>query len=98
MIRSALSYARQVALAMTDARTRALIVSHTDGLKHGAGDHRLALEDATGYLLRAQRQGTDAGLGSYHLTEGWGASYPETTGYAIPTLLSAGDRLGPGVP
>ena len=94
MIRSALSYARQVALAMTDARTRALIVSHTDGLKHGAGDHRLALEDATGYLLRAQRQGTDAGLGSYHLTEGWGASYPETTGYAIPTLLSAGDRLG----
>lgn len=29
----------------------------------------------------------------YSLISGWGASYPETTGYIIPTVLSAADRF-----
>ena len=48
---------------------------------------------ALGYLTRAQDAGTDPGLGSYHLVDGWGPSYPETTGYALPTLLALSTRL-----
>jgi len=29
----------------------------------------------------------------YSLVSGWGASYPETTGYIVPTVLAAGDRF-----
>lgn len=75
-------------------RSRALILAHARGVSGEAGDRRAALRAALGYLLRAQQQGEDAGMGSYHLDHGWGASYPETTGYAIPTLLAAADLLG----
>lgn len=57
-----------------------------------------ALRAATGYLLRAQAANKDGGMGSYHLTEGWGASYPETTGYAIPSLLAVAEYLSWGAP
>jgi hypothetical protein len=30
----------------------------------------------------------------YHLVHGWGASYPETTGYIVPTLFECADRTG----
>ncbi len=46
-----------------------------------------ALSLGIGWLLYAQSTGHDGGMGSYHTTRGWGASYPETTGYIIPTLL-----------
>ncbi len=41
----------------------------------------------------------DGGLpGRYRLRDGWSGSYPETTGYAVPTLLRAADRYGrPGL-
>lgn len=60
------------------------------GLEREAIRSGLAL--ALDQVLRAQRHGRDGGIGSYHLVDGWGASYPETTGYLIPTLLLAGDR------
>jgi hypothetical protein len=54
---------------------------------------KLALAHAIDWLLRAQASTPDDGMGSYHLVKGWSASYPETTGYIIPTLLQyAGDR------
>ena len=31
-------------------------------------------------------------MGSYHLVNGWSASYPETTGYMLPTLLQYAER------
>ena len=43
--------------------------------------------------MRSQDNGSDDGMGSYHLVDGWGASYPETTGYIIPTLIAAGEHL-----
>ena len=94
MIRSVLSYVGSFAGALTRPRPRALILAHARGVSGEAGDRRAALRAALGYLLRAQQQGEDAGMGSYHLDHGWGASYPETTGYAIPTLLAAADLLG----
>ena len=93
MIRSAMAYARMMGAAIADPAARHLLGAHAFGSSIKVGDHTEALEAAVGYLLRAQQRGSDAGLGSYHLTQGWGASYPETTGYAIPTLFLAGDRL-----
>jgi hypothetical protein len=94
VIRSLLGYARSFAAGLADGQVRALMNAHRRGASANIPpDPRQALRDAVGYLLRAQEQGTDAGMGSYHLTHGWGASYPETTGYAIPTLLRAGRHL-----
>lgn len=49
------------------------------------------------WLCEAQERSTssDGGVARhYSLLTGWSASYPETTGYIIPTLLTAGDRYG----
>lgn len=46
-----------------------------------------ALEQAVGWLLHNQSCMADGGFGTYYLGSGWTSSYPETTGYIIPTLL-----------
>src|SRR5262249_20614642 len=44
---------------------------------------------AAAWLAAAQDSQPDGGIaGRYHLARGWTSSYPETTGYAIPTLLA----------
>jgi len=53
-----------------------------------------ALEHAIDWLLVSQKNMADAGFGSYHLINGWGQSYPETSGYIIPTLLQYAKRTG----
>jgi hypothetical protein len=46
------------------------------------------LDAVMGWLCRAQDVGGDDGVARmYHIRSGWGASYPETTGYIIPTFL-----------
>jgi len=52
-------------------------------------DDRHHLEAAAGWLARAQDATGDGGIaGRYRLDRGWTASYPETTGYIIPTFLA----------
>jgi len=47
------------------------------------------------WLCRAQDVGPDRGVTAYYrLPNGWSASYPETTGYIIPTVLEYGRRFG----
>ncbi|HEX6808106.1 MAG TPA: formyltransferase family protein [Gemmatimonadaceae bacterium] len=47
------------------------------------------LEGAAGWLARAQDAQRDGGVsGRYHLGRGWSSSYPETTGYLVPTMLA----------
>jgi len=53
---------------------------------------KLALARAVAYLVQAQKQAPDHGMGSYHLVNGWSSSYPETTGYILPTLLQYAER------
>ena len=49
-------------------------------------DHITAASD---WLKRAQDANDDGGFsGRYSLKKGWASSYPETTGYIIPTLIS----------
>jgi hypothetical protein len=51
-----------------------------------------ALDKAAGWLMTAQKANQDGGMGSYHLINKWSASYPETTGYIIPTLINYGKK------
>src|SRR5688572_8944484 len=54
-------------------------------------DHLLA---AAHWLERAQDATTDGSIaGRYHLRFGWTSSYPETTGYIVPTLIRLADVL-----
>jgi hypothetical protein len=53
------------------------------------------LEATMAWLARAQDAGSDDGLARmYHVRDGWGPSYPETTGYAIPTFLAFAEYSG----
>jgi hypothetical protein len=53
-----------------------------------------AVEEAIGWLCRAQDRSTshDGGVARhFSLTGGWSSSYPETTGYIVPTVLAYAD-------
>lgn len=52
------------------------------------------VREALEWIYRAQDTGKDRGVShSYVLDRGWMPSYPETTGYIIPTLLNLADWL-----
>ena len=53
-----------------------------------------ALKAAADWLQYAQTVQTDNGFGTYHLPVGWSSSYPETSGYIIPTLNEYAQRTG----
>jgi hypothetical protein len=60
--------------------------------RHADAEH---LQAAVDWLLRAQDASSDGGVsGRYHLGRGWTSSYPETTGYIIPTFLALAERRG----
>jgi prenyltransferase beta subunit len=51
-----------------------------------------AMRAAARWLAAAQDSQSDGGFsGRYKLASGWSSSYPETTGYIIPTLLRLAD-------
>lgn len=55
-----------------------------------------AVSEAIGWLGRAQdnnRLGDDGVARDYSLVNGWNASYPETTGYIVPTLIACAKIL-----
>jgi hypothetical protein len=68
-------------------------------------DHGMALPDdpgidavvtaCLGWIGRAQDMSAsnDGGVArDYHVGKGWATSYPETTGYIVPTMLAAGEE------
>lgn len=93
MIRSAFNYLRCFGRCLADPERRPLLIAHGSRPVAHPADRKEALGAAINYLMRAQDQGSDDGMGSYHLVDGWGASYPETTGYSIPTLFAAAEYL-----
>ena len=51
-------------------------------------ENRTHLQEAAQWILKAQAATSDGGVSAgYSFDDGWIASYPETTGYIIPTLL-----------
>ncbi len=80
---------------MTSKSGRGLIINELDLLAYRKAyttraDHKLkwkALEQAVGWLRTSQDHMLDDGFGTYYLCSGWTSSYPETSGYIVPTLL-----------
>ncbi|MDH3591282.1 MAG: hypothetical protein OER88_05360, partial [Planctomycetota bacterium] len=63
--------------------------------KHDQLDAEVHVREALGWLCRAQDEGTDRGVAyGTILGRGFEPSYPETTGYIIPTILTLADRNG----
>ena len=61
-------------------------------IRAGYGDEE-HLRAAAGWLARAQDATGDGGVsGRFRLNSGWTSSYPETTGYIIPTFLALADE------
>jgi hypothetical protein len=55
------------------------------------------IDECTAWLTRAQDRSATADGGvarHYSLLDGWAPSYPETTGYIVPTLLDYAERSG----
>lgn len=66
-----------------------LIFRDLAGRRGPVHETRRHLEEAAQWVLRAQAATPDDGVsGGYSFEDGWIASYPETTGYTIPTLLA----------
>lgn len=62
--------------------------------RHPARDDETHLRAALSWIARAQDAGDDAGVSAmYSCLQGWLGSYPETTGYIIPTLWDAAGEL-----
>jgi hypothetical protein len=62
-----------------------------------AFDNGLHLKEAFAWLCRAQDANPDRGVShSYLIGTGWAPSYPETTGYIIPTFLNWSILTGSG--
>lgn len=59
---------------------------------YSTSDKKTAIDKAAGWLMMAQKANNDGGIGSYHLINKWSSSYPETTGYIIPTLINYGKK------
>jgi hypothetical protein len=81
--------------------------AHPGWLRHefqrrtGRGRHPIAdldahLQAAAEWLARAQDVGSDAGVSAFYdrQQDRWEASYPETTGYIIPTFYAYAERTG----
>jgi Squalene-hopene cyclase C-terminal domain len=63
---------------------------------HDPGIDR-AIDEGVAWLARAQDRSAsaDGGVARHHsLIDGWGRSYPETTGYIVPTMLAYARRRG----
>ncbi|MCZ7550968.1 MAG: hypothetical protein M5U05_00040 [Anaerolineales bacterium] len=67
-----------------------------DSMTHLERTTSARLHAALDWIQQAQRATNDEGISKgYHLLRrAWAPSYPETTGYTIPTLLNAAERLG----
>ncbi len=69
---------------------RQLTNQHTEPPATSDEEHLRATAE---WLAAAQDSQADGGIsGRYKLHSGWSSSYPETTGYSIPTLLALADH------
>lgn len=62
------------------------------GTRHRPASSEIHLDATMRWLAHAQDVGNDDGVARmYHVRNGWGSSYPETTGYIIPTCFAFAD-------
>jgi len=105
MINSLLLYSKFILKSVLSNEERSLLrrewqrayhesVNFRDAREHkvDALQIRKSLYMSVEWLLRAQFNMPDYGFGSYRIGRGWTTSYPETTGYIIPTLMNYAKR------
>jgi squalene cyclase len=103
MLKSLYLYAKYFSFSLFSSNARAIILNDYNRyynknsiLKNipivSENDKQLAIERAVNWLLFSQKQMKNNGIGSYHLVNGWSASYPETTGYIIPALINFAEK------
>ncbi|MFC1826938.1 hypothetical protein ACFLZQ_03290 [Thermodesulfobacteriota bacterium] len=64
------------------------------GFRSPVKDNLTHINEAVKWLCRAQDATPDGGVShSYAVGKGWAPSYPETTGYIIPTLLNVSEYM-----
>jgi hypothetical protein len=79
------------------ARARAVRREDRRGLPDSDIGAEAAIAASLGWLGRAQDHSATADGGvsrHFSLVSGWGSSYPETTGYIVPTVLACATRRG----
>ncbi len=83
-----------VTLCSADARHLRALDEHQTNRRRPEDDESHA-RAALAWLCRAHDMGTDDGVSAmFSLVEGWMGSYPETTGYIIPTFFDAAHAYG----
>jgi folate-dependent phosphoribosylglycinamide formyltransferase PurN len=95
-LRRTIGLARQSAVwRAANARLLVEQVVHRDRNAHAGFTDDHHLRAAAEWLGRAQDASGDDGVsGRFFLKSGWSSSYPETTGYIIPTFLALANALG----
>lgn len=80
----------------TEASRRQVAIDRSGLAAHDCGPED-AVREGIAWLWRAQDNAAshDGGVArDYSLERGWATSYPETTGYIVPTLLAHAERTG----
>jgi hypothetical protein len=98
LARSLLAHMRTVRRgAPLSEPARAAASADRVGLPETAVDPAQAVDECIGWLARAQdcSASADGGVARhYSLMSGWAPSYPETTGYIIPTFIAYAQQRG----
>jgi hypothetical protein len=78
------------------SQARAILDADRRGLPTNDPGAQRVIREALDWLGRAQDGSSTADGGvarHFNLLKGWGASYPETTGYIVPTVIDHAQRL-----
>ena len=91
MFKSLFRYINYFTITLLLRRERTILFNHLikryKPKEYTTAEKEQSLSDAIKWLCYAQRKSNDAGFCTYRIVEGWSSSYPETSGYIIPTLL-----------
>lgn len=96
MIESLKRYARLFGVTLFTKSEKIILCQHLNSYycsksfikkKYSNADKHSSLKISIDWLLSAQTNMVDEGFGTYYIVDGWTSSYPETSGYIIPTLF-----------
>ncbi|HET6243538.1 MAG: hypothetical protein H0V01_03950 [Bacteroidetes bacterium] len=95
MLKSLLTYSENFVKSFASANTRNLLLNEIGRYyQNSLSDKTVSSQEkeeavvkAVNWLLESQENMKDAGFGSYHLVKEYSSSYPETSGYIIPSLM-----------
>lgn len=97
MIRSIVRYAQLFGSTLLLKSERAVVWNHFldwylkrsfQKKEYTRTEKKESLHNACEWLLSSFKNMTDGGSGTYYITKGWSSSYPETSGYIIPTMYT----------